>query len=108
MASSQMQINFRVSPTLARKRYSQASRILDKLKAAGPTGVMNTELNHISFRYSAHIFNLRKAGHNIKTECVNQLEGLFKFTFVSSFKGAENEGIEAGASTKAAVGNQPS
>lgn len=46
---------------------TQKDRILARLVEAGSEGVMNLELNKISFRYSDRIFLLRKEGYTIST-----------------------------------------
>ena len=43
----------------------QCLAILERLRRSPVT---NTELNAIAFRYSARLFELRKAGHVIETE----------------------------------------
>lgn len=53
--------------SLFEKPLTKAKRVEDKLRRAGLGGVSNVELNHISFRYGAIIFNLRKDGHKIVT-----------------------------------------
>lgn len=44
---------------------TQRAAILERLRR-GP--VRNTELNQIAFRYSARIYELRKAGHDIDVQ----------------------------------------
>lgn len=66
----------------AAKEYQDRSpahrdQILELLKEAGPAGVRNVELNCICFRYGARIWELRKAGHKIKT--VSEARGMFRF-----------------------------
>jgi len=59
---------------------NQASRILQKLRARGKTGVMNYEFVHMMppiLRYSARIDELRKEGHDIQTKRIKK--GIFKF-----------------------------
>jgi helix-turn-helix protein len=57
---------------------SQRERILSLLRSRGSSGATNLELNAICFRYGARIFELRKAGFDIKT----RREGETEFRFV--------------------------
>jgi hypothetical protein len=57
---------------------SKIARILRYLKDRGEA--TNRELNRISFRYGAHIHELRKEGWKIKTHQLSN-DGLYKFTF---------------------------
>lgn len=56
---------------------SQKERILSLLRARGPAGVTNLELNNICFRYGGRIFDLRKEGWQIETR--QESEGVFRF-----------------------------
>lgn len=47
---------------------SQGEKIVDLLLTRGNKGATNIELNKISFRYSARIFNLRKEGYDIRKQ----------------------------------------
>jgi hypothetical protein len=49
------------------KRSGQRDKILTWLRMRGPQGVLNTELTELCMRYGARIFELRKAGYDIKT-----------------------------------------
>ena len=49
------------------KRLTQRDRVLALLIAGGEQGVTSEELNKISFRYSAVVFDLRATGHDIQT-----------------------------------------
>ena len=60
------------------KNKTKADRVFDALKKGGKGGVTNAQLNKISFRYGAIIFNLRKDGYNIRTEKIGN-NGLYKF-----------------------------
>lgn len=69
-----MRIEMRVTMT----NKSQTARILDRLKTKGR--VTNAELNHIAFRYSARIAELRKEGHIIVTNRKGN-DGLFEYIY---------------------------
>ena len=45
---------------------TQKDRILALLEERGPLGVLNIELNEITYRYSARIADLRKEGYRIR------------------------------------------
>lgn len=69
-----------LTPEIREKRESKKSRILSALMASGVAGVLNTELNKISFRYSACIHELRKEGHRITSQ-PDSIDGtLWRFT----------------------------
>ena len=63
------------------KSPAQRERILYLLRSRGPVGATNVELNAICFRYGARIFELRKAGFDIKTRREGETE--FRFVLVS-------------------------
>jgi hypothetical protein len=73
----------------------QRERILELLLERGSKGATNVELNEICFLYGARIWELRRAGHNIKTENVG--DGLFRFTLISSQPHDSNVGVAADA-----------
>jgi hypothetical protein len=66
---------------------SQRQQILELLRERGSGGVTNAELNEVCFRYGARIFELRKAGHKIKT--VGGPKGLFRFVLSPEASGTE-------------------
>lgn len=49
------------------KRSGQREKILTWLRMRGAQGVLNIELNEICMRFGARIYELRKAGYDIKT-----------------------------------------
>lgn len=49
------------------KRSGQRDKILAWLRMRGAKGVLNIELNGLCMRFGARIFELRKAGYDIKT-----------------------------------------
>jgi hypothetical protein len=52
---------------------TQSNRVLEMLKSAGSSGVMNYDfVNRYILRAAARIEELRKEGHNIKTIRVSQ------------------------------------
>lgn len=59
------------------KKKTQTQRILELLQTRGSASSL--ELNHIAFRYSARIAELRADGHIIAT--TRQPDGLFRFTY---------------------------
>lgn len=59
------------------KAPSQRDRILALLQERGTEGALNTELNHIGFRYGARIWELRKMGHRIDKK--QESESVFRF-----------------------------
>ena len=59
---------------------TQRDRILELLRARGPAGATNRELNEIGFRYGGRLHELRRRGYVIRTDRVN--EGLFGFVLV--------------------------
>lgn len=61
-----------------RSSKTKAERVFEALKRGGKEGVTNGELNKISFRYGAIIFNLRKDGYKIHTQKIGN-DGLYKF-----------------------------
>jgi len=63
------------------RHQTQRSEILDLLKARGSAGATNTELNEIGFRYGARLWELKKEGYRIRTECLG--DGLYNFTLLS-------------------------
>lgn len=63
------------------KHRSQLDRILTLLRERGAAGATNVELNAICFRYGARLWELRKAGYNIRTESLG--DGLYRFTLLS-------------------------
>lgn len=64
---------------MAHKESSKYMRVLNKLKADGR--VSNWDLNKIAFRYGSIIFDLRKAGHNILTVCVDNQTGHYDYVW---------------------------
>ena len=50
------------------KRLGQREHILELLREAGSKGLTSAELYAVAFRFGARIFELRKAGFNIRTE----------------------------------------
>lgn len=54
--------------------------VLALLHERGLSGVLNTELNEIAFRYGARIFELRQMGHDIRKECVGP--GVWRYWLV--------------------------
>jgi hypothetical protein len=62
------------------KSPAQRERILVWLRMRGKQGVLNTELTELCMRFGARIHELRKAGHDIKTEKLN--ESRFRFVLV--------------------------
>lgn len=70
------------SPAVAeRKRLTrQAGLVLDRLREGPAT---NMELIPISTRFSARIFELRKAGCVIDTDCLDRAAGLSLYTLKS-------------------------
>jgi hypothetical protein len=60
---------------------AQRQRILALLQERGADGITNSELNRVCFRYGARIRELRRAGHNIRTD--NLGDGLFRFVLGS-------------------------
>jgi hypothetical protein len=69
----------------------QRGRILELLQERGTEGATNIELNEICFRYGARLWELRRAGHNIRTE--NLGDGLFRFVLISSESHNSNIGV---------------
>jgi helix-turn-helix protein len=65
------------------KSPAQRERILSLLRSRGPVGATNVELNAICFRYVARIFELRKAGFDIKTRREDETE--FRFVLVAGW-----------------------
>lgn len=59
------------------RRLSARERILRLLRARGPAGATNLELNAICFRFGGRLFELRRRGHTIRTE--NRGSGVFLF-----------------------------
>ena len=49
------------------RKISKKERIYFRLVNSGARGVSNWDLSHISLRYGAVIFDLRKAGYTIST-----------------------------------------
>jgi hypothetical protein len=62
------------------KSPAQRERILSPLRSCGLAGATNLELNASCFRYGARIFELRKAGFDIKT--FREGETQFRFVLV--------------------------
>lgn len=62
------------------KRAGQRDKILTWLQMRGAKGVLNTELNEICLRYGARIHELRAAGHDIRTERLD--DSRFRFVLV--------------------------
>ena len=50
------------------RRESAKARVLAALEAAGPAGVLNTELNSICYRYGGRLHELRNEGYRIETQ----------------------------------------
>lgn len=48
------------------RRATAKDRVLARLLAAGHTGVLNTELNAICYRYGARVFELARDGYRIE------------------------------------------
>jgi hypothetical protein len=57
-------------------KLTQKQRVLRALRAAGPQGVTNAQLNSICFRYGARIFELRREGYDIRQKQIKR--GLFR------------------------------
>lgn len=64
------------------KRPTKSKRVEMLLKSSGWGGASNWDLNKITFRYGAVIERLRKDGHEIITQKVNN-DGLYKYIWVS-------------------------
>jgi hypothetical protein len=63
------------------KRPTQKQKLLKILQMRGRHGAYNWELNeHVSFRYSARIHELRHEGHNITTQKIK--DGVFKHVLI--------------------------
>lgn len=60
------------------RRASAKTKVLNALMAAGPTGVLNTYLNVICYRYGARIHELREAGWAIERESAGP--GVYRYT----------------------------
>ena len=58
---------------------TKTARVL-KLLQSKPA-VTNSELNKICFRYGSIIYDLRKEGHVIKTNCLNNKTGLYEYKY---------------------------
>ena len=58
--------------SLVDKPLTKARRVELALRDKGMRGVSNVELNHITYRYSSVIHELRKAGHEIITGPTDQ------------------------------------
>ena len=58
---------------------TKTARVL-KLLQSKPA-VTNHELNRICFRYGSIIYDLRKEGHVIKTNCLNNKTGLYEYKY---------------------------
>ena len=58
---------------------TKTARVL-KLLQSKPA-VTNRELNNICFRYGSIIHDLRKEGHVIKTNCLNNKTGLYEYKY---------------------------
>ena len=58
---------------------TKTARVL-KLLQSKPA-VTNQELNRICFRYGSIIYDLRKEGHVIKTNCLNNNTGLYEYKY---------------------------
>ena len=56
---------------------SQREKILSLLRFLGKQGATNMDLNKICYRFSARIFELRKAGYDIET--VRDSEQVYRF-----------------------------
>lgn len=65
------------NPNEARRRASSKALIVAALKAAGPRGCSNDELNAIAFRYGGRIHEARKDGHDI--ESIHEHDGSWRF-----------------------------
>lgn len=64
------------------KSHGQRDKILAWLRMRGAQGVLNTELNTLCMRFGARIWELRKAGYDIKTEKLD--ESRFRFVLVET------------------------
>lgn len=60
------------------EKSTKTARVLKKLQTAQT--VTNWELNKISFRYGSCIHDLRKEGHVIKTNRINN-DGLYEYSY---------------------------
>ena len=58
---------------------TKTARVL-KLLQSKPA-VTNWELNKICFRFGSSIHDLRKEGHIIKTNCLNNKTGLYEYKY---------------------------
>lgn len=61
----------------AKRLTRQQALVLDRLREGPAT---NMELIPISTRFSARIFDLRKAGYKIDTDCLDRAKGLSLYT----------------------------
>ncbi len=71
---------------------AQRARILQLLRARGPAGATNRELNEIGFRYGARIWELRRQGFDIETIA----KGQACFRFVLRAEPAESKRVPTG------------
>lgn len=64
---------------MAHSEKSKYMRVLEKLK--NERVVSNGDLNKIAHRFGAIILDLRKAGHKITTECVDNSTGHYRYIY---------------------------
>ena len=88
------------------KSASQRDKILTWLRMRGAQGVLNTELNELCMRFGARIYELRKAGYDIKTEKLD--ESRFRFVLVEAqVTSGDASGRESGAGCLGNVSSAP-
>jgi len=63
-------------------RRSQADAVLAALRAAGSAGLFNTELWKICHALNSRAADLRKKGHDIQVECIDQRGGVYRYRLI--------------------------
>jgi hypothetical protein len=74
------------------KYLAQRARILALLRERESTGATNVELNQFCFRYGARLWELRRAGHKIRTKSCGS--GVFVFILEPAPSPARGSGIQ--------------